>query len=108
MRPGDSHNHFLRNRVKIQITRSHTILLTSAKWSLSDRRANTFLQLGKAYRTFIPPFCNLGKIMEIFLEVLVLFEREDDGNFVAILVDNVLFSNSHNEFLVMRCIHLMI
>ncbi len=56
-----------------------------------------FFQLVKAYRTFIPPFCNHSKIMDIFLEVLVFLEREDNCDFVAIFIDNVLFSSSHGN-----------
>ena len=56
-----------------------------------------FLQLGKANRAFIPPLGNHGKIMEIFLEVLVFRKREEDGNLVAFLIDYVLSGSSHGN-----------
>ena len=56
-----------------------------------------FLQLGKAYRTFVPPLGNHGKIMKIFLEVLVFSEREDDCDLIAVLIDNILFNNAHRN-----------
>lgn len=69
---------------------------------------HTLFELGQAYRSFVPPLGNHGKIMKIFLEVLVFRERKDDGNFVTILIDNILFNSTHTEFLGIPCIHLMI
>jgi hypothetical protein len=69
---------------------------------------HAFLQLGKTYRTFVPPLGNHGEIMEIFLEMLIFCEREDDGDLVPVLIDNILFGGGHTGFLIIHCIRLMI
>jgi hypothetical protein len=68
---------------------------------------HAFLQLGKTYRTFVPPLGNHGEIMEIFLEMLIFCEREDDGDLVPVLIDNILFGGGHTGFLIIHCIRLM-
>jgi hypothetical protein len=65
-------------------------------------------EFGKTYRTFVPPLGNHGEIMEIFLEMLVFREREDDGDLVPVLIDNILFGGGHTGFLIIHCIRLMI
>ncbi len=56
-----------------------------------------FFKLGKTYRTFVPPLGNHGKIMKIFLEVLVFGEREDDCNLIAVLINYILFNSTHRN-----------
>jgi len=66
---------------------------------------HTLLQLGKTHRPFVPPFCNHCKIVEIFLQVLVLCEREDYRDLVPILVYNILLDRTHGISLYKGCIH---
>lgn len=66
---------------------------------------HTLLHLGKAQRPFIPPFCNHCKIVEIFLELMVLREREDYRDLVPILVYNILLDRTHGISLHKGCIH---
>jgi hypothetical protein len=68
----------------------------------------TLFELGKAYRAFIPSFCDHGKIMQIFFQVLVFREREDDGDLVPVLINDILFDGTHKGFLIIHCICLMI
>ncbi len=52
------------------------------------------LQFGKTWCSFVPPFRDHRKIVEIFLEVLVLCERENDGDFFPVFINNVLLSRA--------------
>lgn len=58
---------------------------------------HAFFQLGKIYRTFVTALSNHGKIMKIFLEVLVFRKRKDDRDLVAVLVNYILFNSSHEN-----------
>lgn len=46
------------------------IFLHERIWLHETNSRHTVFQLGMTCRTFIPPFCNHSKIMEIFFEVL--------------------------------------
>jgi len=56
---------------------------------------HTLFQLIKTYGTFVPALSNHGKIVEIFFQVLVLRERKNDGDLIAVLVNNILLDSTH-------------
>lgn len=58
---------------------------------------HTLFEFGKTHRTFIPPFCDHGEIMEIFFEMLVFCDRENNCHLVSLLIDYVLFSRTHGD-----------
>jgi hypothetical protein len=75
-----------------------TLFLNATEYgSMYPSHITRFFQLIETYRTFVTALSNHGKIMKIFLEVLIFRERKDDRDLGAVLVNYILFNSSYEN-----------